>query len=61
MNPAGGGLFAEGESAPALLARKGEPPMTVCDGYFIGGEVIRNKRAPQWGVAPIEDAHCANG
>ena len=30
--------------------------MTVCDGYFIGGEVIRNKRSPQWGAAPIEDA-----
>ena len=30
--------------------------MTASGGNFIGSEVNRNKRSPQWGAAPIEVA-----
>ncbi len=34
----------------------GEPLTTASGGSFVRGEVSRNKRSPQWGVAPIEAA-----
>ena len=39
-----------------LGLRMGEPSMTACGRNFIGGEVTRNKRFPQWGAASIEGA-----
>ena len=35
---------------------EGEPPRTASGRNFVGGEVNRNERAPQWGVATIEVA-----
>jgi len=35
---------------------KGEPPTTASGGSFVGGEINRNERAPQCGVATIEIA-----
>ncbi len=43
--------------APYLQASRGEPVMTSGGGNLISGEVIRNERAPQCGVAKIEDAY----
>ena len=39
-----------------VVNRTGEPPRAAGGGNPVGGEVIRNKRSPQWGAAPIEDA-----
>ena len=38
----------------AVAVEEGEPLSTAGGGYLERGEVARNKRAPQWGVAPIE-------
>ena len=39
----------------------GEPPTTAGGRNLVGGEVIRNKRSPQWGAALIEDADADRG
>ena len=58
-NGMGAGVFGEETQAAGFVVEtvdRGEEPMTASDGYFIGSEVNRNKRAAQWAVAPIEVA-----
>ena len=39
-----------------VVLRGGEEPTTAGGGNFVGLNLKRNKRAPQWGAVPIEVA-----